>query len=652
MREFIFVLLLVYISLSGCETKNETPFSLIPQVSSVDYSGEYMNLDELEVLVLPEEWIELGGQINSFQKQYEANILQVADKIESKGIRFQQSAELGNEEYILSINDRGILIKASDYAGAFNALQTYKQIVSQSEKGSIQYLQIKDKPRFEYRGLMLDCSRHFWTVDELKESIDQMSLFKLNKLHLHLTDNNAWRIEIKAFPKLTSVGTYYEDYPELSDKFYTQDDLKEIVRYASKRNIEVIPEIDLPGHAIALLAAYPEYSCEGGKFEPYPEEMPPSKRYKNTANMICVGNKAVYDFVGTIVEEMASIFPSKKIHLGGDEVPTKVWETCDKCKDLHHQHNMEGWHNIQDYFTKKMSEIAANNNRIMIGWDEINDHQAASSEDIIMIWRDYGFERAIEALERDVPVIMAPQHGCYFDWGYAGNSTRKVYEWDPISTEITMLNKNHLVIGGQACLWTERVSTQDRVEEMLYPRLIALAEVLWTSKKQRDWESFLIRLENNYGLLTNQGISYFIDDAINELEFVPKKEKPSLVRHAMLSTSIPNHGNYHLEYIFDGRSNTFYWGGRSMRKGDWYEIELGECVKANTVKVITGDSKDYIQYGDLLISFDGEKFEHHASFDELGVAKANVKGKLIKKIRIQVSKDVASWPVIKEVKID
>lgn len=655
MKIIIYNMLLVALLLSSCREKNvtqNTKLSLIPQVSSIQYENEQLDLNTLTTIKVPNEWSTIGKQLNSLHRLIGLNDLILVNEIKSKGIFFQREMTFKAEQYALRITEDGIYIKSATYGGAVNAIQTYKQIVNQSINREVSCLQIQDQPRFEYRGLMLDCSRHFWTIDEIKQTIDQMSLFKLNKLHLHLTDNQAWRVEIKAYPKLITEGTQYEGYPELSGKYYTQEDLKAVVKYATERNIEVIPEIDLPGHAIALLAAYPELSCFGGTFEPYPEEMPPSVRHNNTANMICVGNKFVYEFVNTVVEEMSTIFTSNKIHLGGDEVPVNVWQRCEKCQNLYKKLKNTGWHEQQDYFTKKMSAIAKANGRKMIGWDEINDNHTATSDDIVMVWRDYGFERATEALKRDVPVIMTPQHGCYFDWGYAGNSTRKVYEWEPISEEMAAQKKNHLILGGQACLWTERVATQERVEEMLYPRLIALAEVLWSNEEQRNWGSFLNRLENSYGLLNNAGINYYVDDAINEKEFVPEKEKPALVRHAMLSSSIPNHGHYHLEYIFDGRSNTFYWGGRSMRKGDWYEIELGEPVKVNQVKVLTGDSKDYINHGDLLISFDGKNFNYYDSFDESGVAEAILDGKTIKKIRIQITKDVGSWPVIREVKIE
>ena len=630
----------------------KTELAIIPQPKLVQTTQKNFNVNSLKEVELPAEWRDLGQQLAEFNSKNNLVPIKIVAKAKSTALRIKKVSGLSAESYKLEVNGSGVHIEASDYGGAFNALQTWKQIVFHAKNNEIAQLKIEDQPRFNYRGLMLDCSRHFWTVDELKETITQMSFFKLNKLHLHLTDNNAWRIEIKAYPKLTSAGTYYKNYPELSNKFYTQEDLKQVVAFAGKHNIEVIPEIDLPGHAIGILAAYPELSCTGGEFEVFPEEMPMKDRKRGHINMLCLGNPDVYTFAEKVIQELATIFPSQKIHLGGDEVPTNIWEKCPKCQKLHQQEGLKKWGELQDYFTKKMAVLVKKENKIMVGWDEINERHAASSDDIVMAWRDYGFKQAVEAMERNVPVIMAPQHGCYYDWGYAGNATRKVYEWDPISPEMDALNKNNLVLGGQACLWTERIATQDRVEEMLYPRITALAEVLWSPKENRNWDSYIKRLDQSYDQMKTLGINYYVDDAINETEFVPKKEKPALVRHAYLTTNLPNHGNYHLEYIFDGKSNTFYWGSRSIGVGDWYQIQLGEPVKANKISVITGDSKDYIQYADLLVSEDGETFKKVASFNDDGLAAADLAGKTIRAIRIEATKQHTSWPFIKEVKIE
>lgn len=657
MKNSFILILMINMVLFGCKPEEPTvsanqTLAIIPLPKSIESSSKGLDLKTIDRLVIPEIWSDLQEQFVHFHQETIGPV-QVEEQASTNVVRVQKVEGLASEAYKLTINSSDVILEASDYAGAFNALQTWKQMVLNAEDGIVMQVKIDDQPRFGYRGVMIDCSRHFWTVAELKETITQMSFFKLNKLHLHLTDNNAWRVEIKAYPDLITKGTFYKDFPELSDKFYTQDDLKEVVNFAAKHNIEVIPEIDLPGHAIGILAAYPELACTSANkhFEVYPEEMPIADRISQV-NMLCLGNPKVYEFAETVVKELVEIFPSKKIHLGGDEVPTNIWETCRKCQKTYKELGLNEWGELQDYFTEQMSAVAKKYNKTMLGWDEINERHAATTEDVVMVWRNYGYPQAIEALERDVPIIMAPQHPCYFDWGYAGNSIRKVYEWHPISDEMDALDKNNLVLGGQACLWTERVPTQDRLEYMLYPRLTALAEVLWSPMEQRNWDGFLQRLENEYPTMETLGINFYKDDAIDAKEFKPSAEKPALVRHAYLTTSLPGFDNYHLEYIFDGRSNTFYWGGRGLAIGDWYQIALGEPVIAGKITIISGDSKDYIEHADVLISEDGTTFSKVATFDEFGIATAELNAKTIQAIRIEVTKPQTAWPIIKEVVIE
>lgn len=624
--------------------------NLIPLPKELKKRSHKLKIESITNYHLPIEWGALEAQIRTFFQNSTSKKKLFPSTEELHSLFFKRNNETKPEAYKLEIKNTAIYISASDYAGAFNGFQTLKQLMH--NKNSLSTLTIKDEPRFNYRGLMLDCSRHFWTIDELQKTIQQMSSYKLNKLHLHLTDNNAWRVEIKAYPKLITKGTYYKDFSELSGLYYTQQELRDLVTYAKKYNVEIIPEIDLPGHATALLAAYPEYSCNGGNFEAYPEEMPIENRKHSHANMLCIGNPEVLKFSEIVIKELQTIFPSQFIHLGGDEVPTSVWENCSKCQSLKEKQNLTDWAELQDYYTTKLRAICNQNNKTMIGWGEINDRNAASRKDVVMIWRDKGYAKATQALKREVPVIMAPQHGCYFDWGYAGNSTKKVYSWEPISKIMLETQNSNLVKGVQACLWTERVPTQKRVERMLYPRLSALAEVMWTPKNQKNWDNFLSRLEKNYAFMKNSlDINYYVDESINATEFKAQKEKPSLVRHAFLSSSVPAYGDYHLDYIFDGRNNSFYWGGRGLKKGDWYQLQLGEPVSVKHLKIISGDSKDYIEKAEIKVSKDGKSYKKVAEFDPYGEANASLNNEVIKFIRIEVTKAQKSWPILREVVI-
>lgn len=631
---------------TGCEGKLVEKVDLIPQAQSVTIGNGSFPLQELRSMQVPPEWNETAKAFTELVQKTTGVSLTISD-IDAP-LSLVKNDKLTEEAYTLEIERGRIVLEANDAQGISNALATLHQLILTAKDNKLPIINIQDKPRFGYRGLMLDCSRHFWTVDELKETLSQMAFFKLNKLQMHLTDNNAWRLAMDQYPELTAKGTYYSDFPDLSGKYYSTNDLKEIVKYAQALGIEIIPEVDLPGHAIALLAAMPQLSCKGGTFEAYPEELPLNQRKRGNENMLCIGNPESIRFAQEVVDALIQIFPSKYIHLGGDEVPTAIWEKCPKCQALYKKEGMKEPGELQDYFTRKMSEYIRSKGKIMVGWDEINDRHAATPEDMLTVWRDNGLKAQKAALERGIPVVMCPQHGCYLDWGYAGNSTRKVYEWDPVTSQVTP-EQEALVQGGQGALWTERVATQDRVEWMLYPRLAALSEVFWTNASKRNWDDFYRRITDFYPVMRKMGINFYEDDALNEKEFAPTQEKPMLIRPASIDTNIPLNSPYHPEYAFDGKTNTFFWGGSTINPSHYFTVILTEPAKINDIEIITGDSKDYITKADLLISEDGNKFNKVGTFDELGQAKAHVGGKPVKAVKIQVTGNHTCWPIIKEI---
>ena len=631
---------------TGCEGKLVEKVDLIPQAQSVTIGNGSFPLQELRSMQVPPEWNETAKAFTELVQKTTGVSLTISD-IDAP-LSLVKNDKLTEEAYTLEIERGRIVLEANDAQGISNALATLHQLILTAKDNKLPIINIQDKPRFGYRGLMLDCSRHFWTVDELKETLSQMAFFKLNKLQMHLTDNNAWRLAMDQYPELTAKGTYYSDFPDLSGKYYSTNDLKEIVKYAQALGIEIIPEVDLPGHAIALLAAMPQLSCKGGTFEAYPEELPLNQRKRGNENMLCIGNPESIRFAQEVVDALIQIFPSKYIHLGGDEVPTAIWEKCPKCQALYKKEGMKEPGELQDYFTRKMSEYIRSKGKIMVGWDEINDRHAATPEDMLTVWRDNGLKAQKAALERGIPVVMCPQHGCYLDWGYAGNSTRKVYEWDPVTSQVTP-EQEALVKGGQGALWTERVATQDRVEWMLYPRLAALSEVFWTNASKRNWDDFYRRITDFYPVMRKMGINFYEDDALNEKEFAPTQEKPMLIRPASIDTNIPLNSPYHPEYAFDGKTNTFFWGGSTINPSHYFTVILTEPAKISDIEIITGDSKDYITKADLLISEDGNKFNKVGTFHELGQAKAHVGGKPVKAVKIQVTGNHTCWPIIKEI---
>ena len=633
---------------TGCEGKLVEKVDLIPQAQSVTIGNGSFPLQELRSMQVPPEWNETAKAFTELVQKTTGVSLTISD-IDAP-LSLVKNDKLTEEAYTLEIERGRIVLEANDAQGISNALATLHQLILTAKDNKLPIINIQDKPRFGYRGLMLDCSRHFWTVDELKETLSQMAFFKLNKLQMHLTDNNAWRLAMDQYPELTAKGTYYSDFPDLSGKYYSTNDLKEIVKYAQALGIEIIPEVDLPGHAIALLAAMPQLSCKGGTFEAYPEELPLNQRKRGNENMLCIGNPESIRFAQEVVDALIQIFPSKYIHLGGDEVPTAIWEKCPKCQALYKKEGMKEPGELQDFFTRKMSEYIRSKGKIMVGWDEINDRHAATPEDMLTVWRDNGLKAQKAALERGIPVVMCPQHGCYLDWGYAGNSTRKVYEWDPVTSQVTP-EQEALVKGGQGALWTERVATQDRVEWMLYPRLAALSEVFWTNASKRNWDDFYRRITDFYPVMRKMGINFYEDDALNEKEFAPTQEKPMLIRPASIDTNIPLNSPYHPEYAFDGKTNTFFWGGSTINPSHYFTVILTEPAKISDIEIITGDSKDYITKADLLISEDGNKFNKVGTFDELGQAKAHVGGKPVKAVKIQVTGNHTCWPIIKEINL-
>ena len=636
----------VSLFLTGCEGKLVEQVDLIPQAQSVTIKNGSFSLADLRTMQAPAEWTE-NAQTFAGLLQKSAGISLTVSDIDAP-LSLVKNDQLGDEAYTLNIESGRITLQAKDAQGISHALATLHQLILTAKDNKLPVLSIQDKPRFGYRGLMLDCSRHFWTVDELKETLSQMAFFKLNTLQMHLTDNNAWRLAMDKYPELTEKGTFYPDFPDMSGKYYTTDDLKELVRYAQSLGIEIIPEVDLPGHSTALLAAMPQLSCKGGSFEAYPEELPFSQRKRGNENMICIGNPESIRFAQEVVDALIQIFPSPYIHLGGDEVPTNIWEKCPKCQALYKKEGMKEPGEIQDYFTRKMSEYIRSKGKTMVGWDEINDRHAATPEDMLTVWRDDGLKAQKAALERGIPVVMCPQHGCYLDWGYAGNSTRKVYEWDPITDQVSP-EQASLVKGGQGALWTERVATQDRVEWMLYPRLAALSEVFWCEPSSRNWDDFYRRITAFYPVMKQIGINFYEDDALNEKEFAPTQEKPMLIRPASIDTNIPLNPPYHPEYAFDGKTNSFFWGGSTINPTHYFTVILTEPTDVNSIEVITGDSKDYITKADLLISADGNEFQKVGAFDELGQAKADIGGKPVKAVKIQVTGNHTCWPIIKEI---
>ena len=453
--------------------------------------------------------------------------------VKSKVIEFkiEKISEIGEEGYTLLVKPNSILIKANTSKGLFYGVQTLIQTLPftrTNQVPQIPCLEIKDSPRFAWRGFMLDVSRHFFAPDMIKEVIDLLASYKMNVFHWHLTDGTAWRLEIKKYPKLTEQAAWridewgklwnWADVAFNADRnkatyggFYTQDQVKEIVAYAKARNITVVPEIEMPGHSQAAMAAYPELSCHPSLHFGTTGDFKASKVEGN----YCPGNDAAFTFLENVLTEVIAIFPSTYIHIGGDEVEKDSWKKCAKCQARMKTEGLKNENELQSYFIRRIEKFLTAKKRKLIGWDEILEGGLAP-EATVMSWR--GEAGGIEAAKMKHNVVMSPGTPCYFDH-YQGdpeteprafggfNTLKKVYHYEPIPSEMTAEDAKY-VLGAQANLWTEMISTREGAEYMILPRLLALSEVLWSPKTQRNWLDFNQRLQPHLVGFEQKGLHY------------------------------------------------------------------------------------------------------------------------------------------------
>ena len=454
----------------------------------------------------------------------------------------------GPEGYVLTVNKKGITIAGESAAGVFYGIQTLRKSLFTD---SIVYSQIlpavriTDAPRFSWRGMHLDCSRHFWSVDFVKKFIDLLALHNMNVFHWHLTDDQGWRIEIKKWPRLTTVGsqrsgTIIGTNSDLDDGipyggYYTQAELREVVAYAAARHITIVPEIDMPGHMLAALAAYPELGCTGGPYQV-------GHYWGVYKDVLCVGNPRVYEFVQDVLTEVMDIFPSEVIHIGGDEAPSDRWQHCQKCNDAYLKDALEGRLGAKDVlegrlgadttsvrempefslgsiyqgiFTRRVFHFLTSKRRRALGWDEILDGSPRNA--MIMSWR--GTAPGAKAAEAGHDVVMAPTTHCYFDYQQVEDTQfepsrcggfipiERVYSLDPAPDSLSVEARSH-ILGTQANLWAEYMTNEQMVEYQALPRMSALAEVQWTQPERKDYQAFLQRLTRFTSLFERYHYTY------------------------------------------------------------------------------------------------------------------------------------------------
>lgn len=444
-------------------------------------------------------------------------------------VRVAPVAGLGPEGYDLLVTPAGISLTAPEPAGIFYGLQTMRQLLPVSKSfrdQSVPALHIRDQPRFGWRGLMLDVSRHFFDKVFVKRFIDQMAQYKFNVFHWHLTDDQGWRIQINSLPKLTEVGAWRVprtgrwwdiENPQAGEMpsyggFYTQDDIREVIRYAQERHITIVPEIDMPGHIMSAIAAYPNLTC-GKK----PVVVPPNgKFYKLEDNTLNPCNDSTYLFIDKVFTEIAQLFPGPYIHVGGDEAYKGFWEKCDACKTTMAANTIKNVEELQSYFIKRVEKIVQSKGKKLIGWDEILEGGLAPDA-TVMSWR--GMKGGIEAAKQGHPVIMTPYQFCYLDL-YQGEASAEpstygicrlstAYSFEPVPDSASALGVHaKLILGGQGNLWAENVPNVRHAEYMVWPRAFALSEVLWSPKTQRNWPNFVNRMEAHFKRLDAQDVNY------------------------------------------------------------------------------------------------------------------------------------------------
>ena len=625
------------LTLASCGQQPVEELSIIPVPLKAELQGGAFQVNEKTQL-----WIEAPeADKQQLQEYLAASPLKLAVAAEAPSadaIVLKQVAELpgvnSEEGYVLTSTKKGVEVQAKTGAGLFYGVQTLLQMAAEGNK--VAFGTITDEPRFEYRGMMLDVSRHFFGLDFVKKQIDAMAYYKLNRLHIHLTDAAGWRIEIKKYPRLTNFAAwrsgktwkewwngdrkYMEEGAEGAEGgYFTQDQCREIVEYAKKHYITVIPEIEMPSHSEEVLTAYPELSCT---------HVP----YKQAD--FCVGNEKTFEFLENVLLEVMEIFPSEYIHVGGDEASKQSWKTCPLCQARMKKEGMKEIDELQSYLIKRMEKFLNKHGRNLLGWDEILEGGLAPNA-TVMSWR--GVEGGLKAIEGGHRAIMSPGGYCYFDSYQDAPHTqpeaiggylplKKVYSYDPIPETFTP-EQAKLMYGVQANLWAEYIPTPEHLEYMIYPRILALAEVAWSAVANKNYEDFHGRALKAVDELRAKGYNTF--DLKNEVGNRPGADKP--VEHLGIGkkVSYAEGHNYYSGYTAGGDDALVngILGGWSYSDQLWQgflkDIDLTiDLEKETAIKNVGADFMQICGPGVFMpkqviisVSNDGKEFTELAKID-------------------------------------
>ncbi|WP_439184677.1 family 20 glycosylhydrolase [Carboxylicivirga taeanensis] len=539
-------------------------YDIIPQPNELIYQEEYLTIGS--GITIQSEHPDGQALRNLFESQQNREGLQFNSEESAIPLVLVHDPKYGPEAYQLSVQKDSILIHSASRAGWLNGFQTFLQMLPLRSSDAVQLrcCVINDEPRFAYRGMHLDVSRHFFTLDEVKQMVDQMVYYKFNKLHLHLTDDQGWRLQIDKYPLLTEKGAWREhngqdstcmeraevdatfiipekhyktiDGQKLYGGFYTKDDIRDLIQYCAQRNIEIIPEIDIPGHFKAAIENYPYLSCTGkagwGTHFSYPA---------------CLGEETTYEFIENVLSEVAELFPSKYIHIGGDEVNKDEWKKCSKCQAAIKKAQLKNEHELQSHFNHQIEAFLAGKGKQLLGWDEIVEG-GVSKHSTVMWWRNWAPNTISGAAENGNDVIVTPDFEYYFDFTYAATPTSKVYNFEPVPEGFTPSMAKH-IIGVQGNVWTEGIPNTKRLYYQVLPRMLALAETGWTDKSLKDLASFEQRLKTHYNYFEAQDLFYHLP------ELTGFDEKQVFTDQGVLRINIPE-AEMDIYYTTDGSAPT------------------------------------------------------------------------------------------------
>jgi len=528
-KKILFVLFVTL--LTSCtqkpEYRKDVEGFLVPQAIELTQQEGYFNIDKNTKIVTSEYLKSEAHYLKNLLEEsskFKSNIVIGNNISEQENIIYlkedsQLLEELNSKEsYTITSSKFKIEIVGGSSDGIMRGIQTLRQLFiddfhKKQKRNSWQLplVTIKDAPKFEHRGLLFDSGRHFFEVSTVKKYIDLLAFYKMNVFHWHLTEDQGWRIEIDNYPKLTEVGAYrVQKDSSIYGGFYSKEQIKEVVKYASERHITIIPEIELPGHSLAALAAYPELSCTGDSIDV-------TNEWGVFKDIYCTGNEDTFTFLENVLTEVMELFPSKYIHIGGDEAPKLRWESCQKCQQRIIDEHLEDEHELQSYFIQRIEKFLHKNNRLLIGWDEILEG-GLSPTATVQSWR--GENGGIVAAKNNQFAIMSPTSHCYFDYGVETIDIEKVYNFDPIPSGLPA-NKHQFIKGGECNLWSEHIPNEKNLDSKVFPRVFAMSEVLWSYPKERNFDAFYNRIQQQYGILAAKNVAF-------GLELIPVEFKSKL----------------------------------------------------------------------------------------------------------------------------